>query len=94
MKYLIPAALLLAAPVLAQPPQSTDPGQAFLQTFDADRNGSVSKEEYIAPHVQQFEKQFDYMDKNKDGAVDKAEADAFAEEMQQRIQQMQQKPKE
>ncbi len=86
MKYLIPAlALFAAAPVFAE--NQADPGQMFLQTFDANHDGKVSQDEYVKPHVQQFEKQFAYMDKNKDGGVDANEADAFAKEMQQRMQQ-------
>ena len=89
MKYLIPAlALLLSAPLLAQSPQQ-DPAAMFLKTFDANGDGKVSKNEFVQPQVQQIEKQFDYMDKNKDGAVDAAEAKAFGEEMQKRMEQMQ-----
>jgi len=92
MKYLIATAMLvLAAPmVLAQPSQSS-PGAAFLRTLDADGNGSVSREEFVKPQIQQIERQFAYMDKNHDGKVDAEEAESFAKEMQQRIQQIQQK---
>jgi Ca2+-binding EF-hand superfamily protein len=90
MKYLIPAlALLVAVPVSAQSPEQPNPGQLFLQTFDADKDGRVSKDEYVKPQVQQIEKQFDYLDKNKDGQVDAGEAEAFAAEMRQRAEQMQ-----
>jgi hypothetical protein len=88
MKFLIPAvALLLAAPVIAMPPQG-DPSKMFLKTFDANNDGRVSKDEFVKPQIQQIEKQFDYMDKNKDGVVDKQEAEAFAQEMQKKMQQM------
>lgn len=91
MKYTIPA---LALTLIASTPgfaQQQRPGQAdmFLQTFDANGDGRVSKDEYMKPQIQQIEKQFDYMDKNKDGFVDNEEAKAFAEEMQQRMEQMQ-----
>ena len=90
MKYLIPAvAMALAAPVIAQqPPES--PSVAFLQTFDANKDGSVAKDEFVKPQVQNIEKQFDYMDKNRDGKIDAQEADAYANEMRQRMQQMEQ----
>lgn len=89
MRYLIPAiALLMAAPVFAQGTPA-DPSQVFLKTFDADQDGKVSRDEYVKPQVQQIEKQFDYMDKNKDGSVDAGEAAAFAEEMRERMQRMQ-----
>ncbi len=88
MKYLISvAALALSVSAYAQS-QQMSPGQAFLQTFDADRNGQVSRDEFVKPQVQNIEKQFDYMDKNRDGAVDPGEADAFASEMQKKMQQM------
>jgi Ca2+-binding EF-hand superfamily protein len=90
MKYLIPAvAMVLAAPLYAEQ-QMGNPSQVFLQTFDADKDGRVSMDEYVKPQVQNIQKQFDYMDKNKDGHVDADEADAYAKEMQERMQQMQQ----
>ncbi len=90
MKYLIPAvACFIAAPLYAQPPQG-NPSQMFLQTFDANNDSRVSKDEFVKPQVQQIEKQFDYMDKNHDGVIDQSEADAFAKEMQQKMQQMRQ----
>ncbi len=89
MKYMIPAlALALAAPLFAESEQQTNPGQLFLQSFDGNKDGVVSKDEYVKPQVQQIEKQFDYLDKNKDGKVDAGEADAFAAEMRQRAEQM------
>ncbi len=92
MRYLIPAiALIISTPVFAAQGPAANPSQVFLKTFDADNNGKVSKDEYVKPQVQQIEKQFDYMDKNKDGNVDAGEAEAFAEEMQQRMQKMQKK---
>lgn len=89
MKYLIPALALFAAlPVSAQAPAQPDPSKLFLQTFDADKDGKVSKDEYVKPQVQQIEKQFDYLDKNKDGYVDAEEAETFAAEMRKRAEQM------
>lgn len=91
MKHLISTvAFVLAAPmVFAQPPQG-NPGEAFLRTLDANGDGTVSREEFVQPQMQQIERQFDYMDKNHDSKVDIDEADAFAQEMQRRIQQIQQ----
>ncbi len=88
MRTLIISALavLLAAPALAQ---NQDPAQVFLKTFDANNDGKVSRDEYVQPQMQNIKKQFDYMDKNKDGQVDSGEASAFAQEMQQRMQKMQ-----
>ena len=96
MKYTIRTlalTLIVAAPVFAQK-EMPDQGQVFLKTFDANGDGRVSKEEYMKPQVQQIEKQFDYLDKNKDGIVDTAEADAFAKEMQKRMEQMQRQMQE
>ncbi len=89
MRYLISAiALIMAVPVFAEG-KSANPSQVFLKTFDADNNGKVSRDEYVKPQAQQIEKQFDYMDKNKDGNVDAGEAEAFAEEMRHKMQKMQ-----
>jgi Ca2+-binding EF-hand superfamily protein len=89
MKLLIPAlTLVMATPVFAadQPKAS----EVFLQRFDADNNGEVSRDEFVKPHLQSINQQFDEMDMNRDGKVDSGEADAFAEMMRQRMQQMQQ----
>ncbi len=89
MRYLISAiALIMAAPVFAEG-KPANPSQVFLKTFDADNNDQVSRDEYVKPQVQQIEKQFDYMDRNKDGNVDAGEAEAFAEEMRLKMQKMQ-----
>jgi len=88
MKHMVATLALsmsLAAPAFAQQPENQS--ERFLKTFDANQDGQVSKDEYIKPHIQQLQGQFDYMDKNKDGGIDKAEADAFAQELQQRMQQ-------
>lgn len=91
MKLLPLAAIaLLASPALAQQTQG-NPSQMFLQTFDANKDGRVSRDEFVKPQVQQIEKQFQYMDKNGDGSVDAKEADAFAKEMQKRMQRMEKK---
>jgi hypothetical protein len=103
-KYLLPAlaiSVLLPLGVQAQPPQGPgagpgagDPGNAFLDQLDGNKDGAVSKDEFMNPQVQAFtqqlEQQFKYMDKNSDGKVDAAEAATFIKEMQQRMEQMQQ----
>jgi Ca2+-binding EF-hand superfamily protein len=91
MKYTIPTlalTLIVAAPVFAKQ-QMPDQGEMFMKTFDANGDGRVSKDEYMKPQIQHIEKQFDYLDKNKDGVVNADEAEAFAKEMQQRMEQMQ-----
>jgi Ca2+-binding EF-hand superfamily protein len=57
----------------------------FFEQFDADKDGKVSKSEFLRP----TEAQFDHMDRNKDGALDQAEVKAFNDEMKQRMQEMQ-----
>lgn len=49
-------------------------GRCGMSLADVNKDGKVSKEEFIKHH----EATFDRMDTNKDGSVDKAEADAFA----------------
>jgi len=46
-----------------------------LARLDSDGNGSISKEEFIAPRIKQIEKKFLKLDKNKDG---KLTTDEFA----------------
>jgi len=81
--------LVFAVPMVLAEPSKGNPGEAFLHTLDADGNGSVSRDEFVKPQIQQIERQFAYMDKNHDGKVDAEEADIFAKEMQKRIQQIQ-----
>lgn len=70
------------------PPQGS-PGAAFMKALDANGDGNVSKDEFTQPQLQQIVKQFDYMDKNHDNQINVGEADAFAQEMHQHMQQMQ-----
>jgi Ca2+-binding EF-hand superfamily protein len=82
------ALVLISSPVLAQQgqaPQMPDLDTLFFQQFDSDKNGMVSKAEFLEP----TEAQFDHMDTNKDGVLDQSEVKAFNEQMQQRMQQMQ-----
>lgn len=89
MRYLFLAVIMILGPTLGfAQDQQASPGQAFLRALDADGNGTVSHDEFIKPQLQQIEKQFEYMDKDKNGQVDVAEADIFATEMQKHLQQM------
>ncbi|MEJ2577379.1 MAG: hypothetical protein P8106_12120 [Gammaproteobacteria bacterium] len=92
MKLLTTAALLaIAAPLCAQTGgQGQDPAQGFMMQFDQDKNGAVTLDEFKGPQVEALEQQFSYMDKSGDGVIDQGEIEAFAEEMRQRMQQMQQ----
>ena len=90
MKKSILAALLLSTPALAQQSpmgqqQMPDLEGMFFQQFDKDQDGKVSKAEFLKP----TEAQFDHMDRNNDGEIDRAEVEAFNKEMQQRLEEMQ-----
>jgi len=43
------------------------------QDADANKDGVISKEEFMAKHQKQAEKMFSKLDANKDGKVDEAE---------------------
>jgi Ca2+-binding EF-hand superfamily protein len=81
--------IALSSPLLAQqapegaPPSISD---AFMQQLDTDKDGKVTKAEFLQPQ----EAQFAHIDKNQDGSIDKTEIDAFAAEMQQHMQQLKQ----
>ena len=77
---------MIAAPLAAQTPAQPSMSEMFMKQMDENKDGKVSKEEFLKPN----EAQFKHMDKNGDGGIDKAEVDAFAEEMRQRMMQMQQ----
>lgn len=47
------------------------------QDADANKDGVVSKDEFMAKHQQRAEKMFSKMDANKDGKVDEAERKAM-----------------
>ena len=85
MKYLLAPLALLATSAMAQP-QQPDMVNMFLQQFDADKNGSVNEEEFLKPTRMQFQ----YMDKNGDGSLDRGEVEAFNKEAMERARQMQQ----
>ena len=91
VKKIMIAVALLSAPVVAQQPpmqlpQMPDLEEIFFKQFDSNGDGKVSKEEFLKP----TEAQFDHMDDNHDGALDRAEIKAFNEAMQQRMKELQQ----
>lgn len=88
-KITLLALIAMSSPLLAQEaPQGTPPSMsdAFMQQLDADKDGKVSKAEFLKP----YDAQFAHIDKNQDGSIDKAEIDAFAAEMRQHMQQLKQ----
>jgi len=89
MKKTLIALSLLCTPALAQQSQMPGPPpdleKLFFEQFDTNKDGVVSKEEFLAPTVAQFE----HMDRDKNGSLDQAEVKAFNAEMKQRIQEMQ-----
>ena len=93
MKYLLATSLLAAAVSASaqseKAPKMPDPGESFMLQFDRDKNGLVTLDEFKAPQVKAIEQQFKHMDKNADGNVERAEVDAFAQDMRQRMEQMQ-----
>ena len=47
------------------------------QDADANKDGVISKDEFMARHQQRAEKMFSKLDSNKDGKVDQAEREAM-----------------
>ena len=83
------ALIVLSSPLAAQQaPQGAPPtmSDAFMHQLDADKDGKVSKAEFLKPQ----EAQFAHIDKNQDGYIDKSEIDAFAAEMRERMEKMKQ----
>ena len=89
MKQSIWIAALALAPTLAlaqpaQMQQKPDLDAMFFQQFDTDKDGVVSESEFLKP----TQAQFDHMDKNGDGSLDRSEVKAFNEEMERRQAEM------
>jgi len=85
--FLIGFSLLLSSLALAQPPQGGQPrsmADAFMMQLDSNKDGKVSKAEFMAPHEQRFAQ----IDKNGDGMVDRAEIEALEKSMRERMEQM------
>ncbi|WP_456417177.1 hypothetical protein [Thiolapillus sp.] len=78
-------AIAFALPPGASPTSMSD---AFMQQLDSNKDGAVSKAEFLAPQ----EKQFANMDANKDGVVDRAEIEAVEKAMREQMQKMHQRP--
>lgn len=88
MKPIVTALLLSAAfPLMAQQQgaNTPSPSEMFMQQMDANKDGQITLEEFQRPTNEQFK----FMDKDGNGAVTAEEADAFHQQMQQRMQQMQ-----
>lgn len=81
------AAALIASPLaLAMPPHAggmPDIGEMFLKQFDADKDGKVTRDEFLASR----EAQFDRIDSNGDGTVDQSELEVLKTELMQHMQQ-------
>lgn len=81
--------IVLSSPLAAQQdPQGAPPSvsDAFMHQLDADKDGKVTKAEFLKPQ----EAQFAHIDKNQDGSIDRAEIDAFAVEMREHMQKLKQ----
>lgn len=88
MRKIIITLVLASTPAFAQQPQTQqmpDLEKMFFEQFDTDKDGKVSKEEFLRP----TEAQFDHMDRDKNGVLDAAEVKAFNDEMKQSMQEMQ-----
>ncbi len=86
---LLLALIPLTGPLPAQQsPQDTPPSMSdiFMQQLDTDKDGKVTKAEFLKPQ----EAQFAHIDTNQDGSIDKGEAEAFATKRQRQIQQLRQ----
>lgn len=67
----------------ASPPPQGKPSQIFMQQMDTNKDGKVSKEEFLRPQ----EEMFKHIDKDGDGFITETEVDDFAKEMRERMQQ-------
>ncbi|MGB0712057.1 MAG: hypothetical protein ACPGUC_00720 [Gammaproteobacteria bacterium] len=80
------SSIAVVAAAQAQPTGMPDPRAMFIDKMDTDKDGKVSLDEFRAPG----DKMFAAMDSNGDGQIDVQEAQAFHQQMMQRMQQMRQ----
>lgn len=88
MKKTLILLTLFSSPLLAQQPQMPpmpDLEKLFFEQFDENKDGKVSRAEFLKP----TEAQFGRMDRDQNGTLDQAEVKAFNDEMKQRMQEMQ-----
>ena len=83
-KYLF--LFLTLAPSLSPAEEPTPPSltqeqinQLFFMKYDEDKDGKVSREEFLRPNNAQF----DFMDLNQDGIIEMSEVAAFTKRMMQ-----------
>jgi Ca2+-binding EF-hand superfamily protein len=85
MKKILALSLtLVSAQSLAQdaptaPPTLQQINQMFFMEFDADHDQQVSRDEFL----RSTNAQFDFMDRNRDGMIDKSEVAAYVDYMTQ-----------
>ena len=86
IRTLLFALVTVSTTAIAQQGQMPNLEDVFFKQFDGNQDGEVSKQEFLQPTAAQF----DHMDKDGNGALNRAEVKAFNDEMQQRMREMQQ----
>jgi len=88
--YLVAAtALTLGLAQLAYANHEGDDGKSCdrkhhgLQDADTNKDGAVSRDEFMSSHQAMADKMFTKMDANKDGKIDQAERDAMKAKMKE-----------
>jgi len=92
MHRMLALLILAATPVVAEDaPQGPDLeriNQSFFYQYDGDRDGLVTRREFLTPSMAQFE----YLDRNADGVVDMNEVSAFTKMMTEQAAQQAEPP--